>query len=139
MQTCIWPSRCHCHSLSLASVKSRLVLPFWYRLTMGSPGQSAVKRVCVRVLSGGSMKLNVLRLTHAIPSQGCDRYAVASLGDKVFVAGQGRLEVYNATTFDLQHNHTLHRLGEHCYGLAACSSSNCLYASDWQNSRIYTE
>ena len=25
VQTCIWPSRCHCHSLSLASVKSRLV------------------------------------------------------------------------------------------------------------------
>ena len=24
---------CHCHSLSLASVKSRSVLPFWYRLT----------------------------------------------------------------------------------------------------------
>ena len=24
------PSWCHCHSLSLASVKSRLVLPFWY-------------------------------------------------------------------------------------------------------------
>ena len=33
MQTCIWLSWCHCHSLSLASVKSRLVLPFWYRLT----------------------------------------------------------------------------------------------------------
>ena len=33
MQTCIWPSWCHCHSLSLASVKSRLVLPFWYLLT----------------------------------------------------------------------------------------------------------
>jgi len=32
-QTCIWPSWCHCHSLSLASIKSRLVLPFWYRLT----------------------------------------------------------------------------------------------------------
>jgi len=30
---CIWSSWCHCHSLSLASVKSRLVLPFWYRLT----------------------------------------------------------------------------------------------------------
>ena len=28
-----WPSWCHCHSLSLASVKSRLVLPFWYWLT----------------------------------------------------------------------------------------------------------
>jgi len=33
VQTCIWPSWCHCHSLSLASVKARLVLPFWYRLT----------------------------------------------------------------------------------------------------------
>ena len=33
LQTCIWPSWCHCHSLSLASVKSKLVLPFWYRLT----------------------------------------------------------------------------------------------------------
>ena len=33
VQTCIWPSWCHCHSLSLASAKSRLVLPFWYRLT----------------------------------------------------------------------------------------------------------
>ena len=33
MQTCIWPGWCHCHSLSLASVKSRLVLHFWYRLT----------------------------------------------------------------------------------------------------------
>ena len=33
VQTCIWPSCCHCHSLSLASVKSRLVLPLWYRLT----------------------------------------------------------------------------------------------------------
>ena len=32
-QTCIWPSWCHCHSLSLAPVKSRLILPFWYRLT----------------------------------------------------------------------------------------------------------
>jgi len=46
----IWPSLCHCHSLSLASVESRLVLPFWYRLTQvvldkGSLNGSA--RVCV--------------------------------------------------------------------------------------------
>ena len=33
VQTCIWPSWRHCHSLSLASVKSRLVSSFWYRLT----------------------------------------------------------------------------------------------------------
>ena len=37
VQTCIWPSWCHCHSLSLASVKSRLVLPFWYWLTWVVP------------------------------------------------------------------------------------------------------
>ena len=33
VQTCIWPSWCHCHSLSRSSVKSRLVFPSWYRLT----------------------------------------------------------------------------------------------------------
>jgi len=42
VQTCIRPSWCQCHSLPLASVKSRLVHP-------GSPGQRAVKRVCVCV------------------------------------------------------------------------------------------
>jgi len=33
VQICIRPSWRHCHSLSLASVKSRLVLPFWFWLT----------------------------------------------------------------------------------------------------------
>ena len=37
VQTCTWPSWRHCHSLSLASVKSRLVLPFWYWLTRVVP------------------------------------------------------------------------------------------------------
>jgi len=37
VQTCVWPSWCHCHSLSLAWVKSRLVLPFWYQLTRVVP------------------------------------------------------------------------------------------------------
>jgi len=37
VQTCIRPSWFHCHSLSLASVKSRLVLPFWYWLTWVVP------------------------------------------------------------------------------------------------------
>ena len=48
MQTCIWPSWCHCHSLSLASVKSRLVLPFWYRLTRVDPEKEPLN-VCVCV------------------------------------------------------------------------------------------
>ena len=33
VQISIGPSWCHCHSLSLAPLKSRLVLPFWYQLT----------------------------------------------------------------------------------------------------------
>ena len=45
VQTCIRPSWCHCHSLSLAPVKSRLVLPFWYRLTSVVAEKRAVKRV----------------------------------------------------------------------------------------------
>ena len=50
MQTCIWPSWCHCHSLSLASLKSRLVLPFWYRLTRVIPKKGPLNGcVCVCV------------------------------------------------------------------------------------------
>ena len=37
LQTCLRPSWCYCHSLSLASVKSSLVLSFWYRLTWVVP------------------------------------------------------------------------------------------------------
>jgi len=48
---CMWPSCYHCHSPSLASVKSRLVLRFWYRLTWVIPDkiQRAVKWLCVYV------------------------------------------------------------------------------------------
>ena len=38
-------------TLSLASIKSRLVLPFWYRLTWVVPDKRAVKRVCVCVVT----------------------------------------------------------------------------------------
>jgi len=51
VQTCIWPSWCHCHSLSVASVKSRLVLPFWYRLTRVLPEKGPLNG-CVCVCSG---------------------------------------------------------------------------------------
>jgi len=37
VQTCIRPSWCYCHSLSVASVTSRLVLPIWYGLTRVVP------------------------------------------------------------------------------------------------------
>ena len=43
-------SWCHCHSLSLASVKSRLVLPLWFWLTRVVPDKGPLNgyvRVCV--------------------------------------------------------------------------------------------
>ena len=46
VQICIWPSWCHCHSLSLAPVKSRLVVP--YRLTWVVPEKGPLNgRVCL--------------------------------------------------------------------------------------------
>ena len=54
MQTCIWPSRCHCHSLSLAPVNPDWIyLPGFYLSGTCSPGWSrtncrrAVKRLYV--------------------------------------------------------------------------------------------
>ena len=51
VQTCILHSRCHCHPLSLAPVKSRLILPLWYRLTWVVLDKGALNGcVCVSLL-----------------------------------------------------------------------------------------
>jgi len=47
----LMPPPLHCHSLYLASVKSRLVLPFWYRLTRVVPEKGPLN-VCVCVCAG---------------------------------------------------------------------------------------
>ena len=62
VQTCIWPSWCHCHSPSLASVKSRLVLPFWYRLTWVVPERGPLNG-CVCVCSPLAIWLRWRRMT----------------------------------------------------------------------------
>jgi len=48
MQICVWPGLCHCHSLSLASVKCKLVLPFWYRLTRVVQDKGLLNRCVLR-------------------------------------------------------------------------------------------
>ena len=45
--SCTWPSWCHCRSLSIVSVKSRLVLPFRYQLTRVVPDKGPLNGVCV--------------------------------------------------------------------------------------------
>ena len=60
VQTCICSSWCHCHLLSPASVKSRLVLPFWYRLTWVVPEKWPLNGcvcVCVCVCVGHNSEL----------------------------------------------------------------------------------
>jgi len=52
VQTSIWPGWCHCHSLSLASVKIQIGFSFLVPAHPGSPGQRAVKRVCVCACAG---------------------------------------------------------------------------------------
>jgi len=61
VQTCIWPRWCHCHSLSLASVKSILVLPFWYQLTWVVPEKWPLNG-CVCVHNGPGEVLPKLHL-----------------------------------------------------------------------------
>jgi len=99
---------------------------------------------------GDAINLNALSLKHAIPSRGYNVTPLASLGDKVFAGCRQHIDVYNATTFVFQRSLPLSGLGQYCslpgqvpglgplcYGLAACSSNNCLYASDWLNDRIH--
>ena len=59
VQTCIWSSGCHCHSLCLASVKSSLVLPFWYRPTRVVLDKGPLNGwVCVgNTFGGGTIKI----------------------------------------------------------------------------------
>ena len=48
VQTCIWPSWCHCHSLSLASVKSRLAFTFLVQAHLVVPEKGPLN-VCTRM------------------------------------------------------------------------------------------
>ena len=82
VQTCIRPSWCHCRSLSLASVKSRLVLPFWYRLTQEVPDKGPLN-ACVRARA----RACTCNFSHNSPnSQGntgwyCQRYSTGNGSD----------------------------------------------------------
>jgi len=65
VHTFIWPSWCHCHSLSLASVKSRLVLSFWYRLTWVVPDEGPLNG-CVCVLLNDCCYFSYVMLRHCL-------------------------------------------------------------------------
>ena len=67
-------SRFHCHSLSLASVKSRSVLPFWYwlnRLVTGKRPLNGCVCLCVHKLSSLSTTRPVSELTFPVSQLAC--------------------------------------------------------------------
>jgi len=81
VQTNIWPSWCHCYSLSLAPVKSRLVLPFFYRLTQVVLEKRPLNGCCVvvvvvftkSILSSSKIQIGFTfwyRLTWVVPDKG---------------------------------------------------------------------
>jgi len=95
--------------------------------------------IFVFCIADGSVDLSAFSLIHAMPWNGVPRYAVASLGDEIFVASHinKSIEVYDATTFAFKHSLTVPGLTVNCYGLAACKSNNCLYASDYLRNTIH--
>jgi len=86
---------------------------------------------------------SIPELTHVLRPLPQDRNlgvtAITSLGDDVFLLRErGRqVEVYDARTFTLQRHITIPGLGSFPCGLAASIRYDCLYASDWHNSRIH--
>ena len=59
-----------CHSLSLVSVKSRLVLPFWYRLTRVVPDKGPLNGcVCVCALLYHTLPQRIRSFTGALKTQ----------------------------------------------------------------------
>ena len=83
VQTCIWSSWRHCHSLSLASVKSRLVLPFWCRLTRIVPDKGPLNMhvcVCCGCLSVLNSRINILQFACGITSHQAVLYADCGSG-----------------------------------------------------------
>jgi len=58
VQTCIWPSWCHCHFVSCFS-KIKIGFTFLVAAHPGSPGQRAVKRLCVCMCHSAVARLTV--------------------------------------------------------------------------------
>ena len=64
VQICIWPSWCNCHSLSLASVKFRLVLPLLVRIWHKRVCKSAGFRICLKLWDSDNIRMRIHTPTH---------------------------------------------------------------------------
>jgi len=82
---------------------------------------------------------SVPTVTHIIPSTGNGVGGVASLGNEVFVVryDSQQIDVYNAKTLRRKRYIKVQGLGTSPFGLAACGTYKCLYASDRDNDIVH--
>jgi len=78
---------CYCHSLSLASVKSRLVLPFWYQLTWVVPDKGPLNGcVCVCLMHTCSLTVVIKRICKVTSSSiSTDYVNVSNVSESVSI------------------------------------------------------
>jgi len=90
-------------------------------------------------VSGGSLNLHALRLTHVIPSERDSIYSITLLNEDVFIAGakNQEIEVYNAMSMKCRRRLRVPGLGPVVNSLVACNVNNCLYVSDANNGVIH--
>jgi len=101
-------SWCHCHSLSLASVKSRLVLPFWYWLTQVVP-EKGPSNVCVCVCSDDQeaiwqTALTLVCLSNCLPSAAGPTQSPDPPSATVCLAGQRDLSPVSVNLLSVSEN-----------------------------------
>ena len=96
--------------------------------------QDGVNEVMMHIVG---MTSGAPTVTHVIPGDTVVT-GVTSLGDDVFVVRYNRpkVEVYDAVAFKLQRRLPVSGLGR-SFGLAACASNKCLYASDYSHDLIH--
>ena len=95
VQTCIWPSWCHCHSLSLASCFSKIQIGFTFLVPahLGSPGKGPLNGcVCLLMLLAAissSLPIVAFWLRHDYIECGCDVVCFARIaGHCIWRSGQ---------------------------------------------------
>ena len=96
VQTCTWPSWCHCHSLSFASVKSRLVLPFWYRPTRAIPEKGLLNGCvyCEGQSHRSEFKLTSYTCTHSVQQHTKHAHNTHTIIGNVISADQPRARAF---------------------------------------------
>jgi len=79
------------------------------------------------------------KVVHIVPSTGESVTGIDMLNDQLLVSrwGNTQIAVYNPTTFQLQRNVSNLTYGSQLRNLAACHTTNCLYASDQYSHYVF--